>query len=107
MTTYKIPAMEIVFGNDDLDRLETDPRFTAGLSPALVKAYRKRIQLLRSINDERGLYAWKSLHSEKLKGKRAHQLSVRLNDQFRLILEFAGEGKAKKLVIISVEDYHD
>src|SRR5207249_4009525 len=70
-----------------LDRLETDPNFKAGFGTATVKAYRKRMQQIRAAADERDLYALKSLHFEKLKGKRANQGSVRLNDQWRLILE--------------------
>lgn len=98
--------MDIEFGSDDLDRLETDPDFEMGLSPALVKAYRKRIQFIRAAADERDLYAWKSLHMEKLKGDRQHQYSVRLNDQFRLILEFVRAGRGRHLHIVRIEDYH-
>lgn len=98
--------MELEFGSDDLDRLETDPDFEMGLAPAVVKAYRKRIQFTRAAADERDLYAWKSLHMEKLKGDRQHQYSIRLNNQFRLILEFVGVGKNKRLRVVSIEDYH-
>ncbi len=62
--------MEIAFADDDLDRLETDPAFTAGFGQAVVKAYRKRIQQIRAATDERTFYALKSLHFEKLKGDR-------------------------------------
>lgn len=58
--------------------------------------------------DERTLYASRSLHFEKLKGPRREERSVRLNDQWRLILcleETAGT-KGKTVVILGVEDYH-
>ena len=40
--------METEFNNNDLDRLETDAEFTAGYDRATVKAYRKRMQAIRS-----------------------------------------------------------
>lgn len=73
--------MDVEFDDDDLDRLETDPLFTAGLSNEVVRAYRKRMQQIRAFLDERDFYALKSLHFEKLKGNRGNQYSVRLNKQ--------------------------
>ena len=52
------------------------------------------------------LYAMKSLRFEKLQGNRSHQRSMRINDQWRLIVEFEGEAPNKTLVIVSVEVYH-
>ena len=49
---------------------------------------------------------FESLGFEKLKGARAHQRSIRLNDQWRLILEIEGKGDSKAIVIVSIEDYH-
>ena len=73
--------MDIQFGDPDLDRLETDARFTARKSQALVKAFRKRIQGIRAAKDERDLRAVKSWRFEKMEGARSHQYSIRLNDQ--------------------------
>lgn len=98
--------MDVAFADEDLDRLETDPSFTMGLSEGVVKAYRKRMQAIRSAPDEREFYALKSLHFEKLKGKRQHQHSMRLNQQFRLIVEFETDKGAKRVRIVGVEDDH-
>lgn len=100
------PAMEVEFGDDDLDRLETDARFTAGLAAGVVSAYRKRMQMIRSAPDERDFYQLKSLHFEKLKGSKSHQHSMRLNAQFRLIVELRGKGSDKVVYVVSIEDYH-
>lgn len=98
--------MEVMFASDDLDRLEVDGTFTAGLSQVLVKAYRSRINIIRNAPDERDFYNLKSLHFEKLEGKRNHQHSMRLNNQYRLIVELI-EGNPKKIVkIIEITDYH-
>ena len=98
--------MEVSFGDPDLDRLETDARFEGGLSSSVVKAYRKRMQQIRAAQDERAFYALKSLHFEKLKGERSQQHSMRLNDQWRLIVEIHGTGKDKVLHLVGIEDYH-
>lgn len=44
--------MEVEFDDGDLDRLETDARFTAGLSQEIVRAFRKRMQQIRAFKDE-------------------------------------------------------
>jgi proteic killer suppression protein len=98
--------VEVAFGDDDLDRLETDGKFDAGFSPGVVKAFRKRMWTIRSAVDERLFYAMKSLHFEKLKGDRDGQYSMRLNDQWRLILSFDGKAPNKTVVVVSIEDYH-
>ena len=94
------------FADERLDRLETDPRYTAGFSQVVVRAYRKCMQVIRSAPDERVFYGMKSLHFEKLQGKRSHQRSIRLNDQWRLIIEFEGKAPGKIVVVVSIEDYH-
>lgn len=98
--------MEVRFADEDLDRLETDPGFDSGFSQAIVKAFRKRMQTIRAAPDERDFYALRSLNFERLKGRRSHQYSMRLNDQWRLILEMEGKGRDKVLVVTAIEDYH-
>jgi toxin HigB-1 len=97
--------MEIRFREASLDRLETDPG-DAGWPPGVVKTYRRRIAMIRAADDERVFYGLKSLHYEKLKGDRKHQHSMRLNDQWRLIVEFEGEGVNRIVWIVGIEDYH-
>jgi len=101
-----VTQMDAYFVDDILDRLETDPNFTAGFAHALVKAFRKKMQLIRAARDERDLRAMKSLHFEKLKGSRRHQYSIRLNDQYRLIVELEEHAGSKKVKIVGIEDYH-
>lgn len=98
--------MEVIFKDRQLDRLEIDAAFDAGYEPAVVKAFRKRMQQIRSALDERDFRSLKSLRFEKLKGGRSHQFSMRLNDQWRLILEFQGKGHNKVVQVIAIEDYH-
>ncbi len=100
--------MEVVFADDDLDRLEVDSGFIVRNMPqGIVKAYRKRMQIIRAALDERDFYKLKSLHFERLEGKRKHQYSMRLNDQYRLVLELLDKDPQRKVVkIVSIEDYH-
>jgi proteic killer suppression protein len=41
-----------------------------------------------------------------LKGNRSSQHSMRLNKQWRLIIEFEGVVPNKLVAVISIEDYH-
>lgn len=98
--------MKLSFRDDALAQLETDPGFTAGFQPGIVKAYRKRVNFIRQAQDERDLHAWTSLFFERLKKPRSHQHSIRLNDQWRLILEIEGKAPSKTIAIVAIEDYH-
>ena len=89
-----------------LERLETDAKFGGKWSQSVVKAFRKRMQMIRAATDERDFYQLKSLHFEKLEGQRAHQRSMKLNDQLRLVVELLGEAPNKIVRIVSIEDYH-
>ena len=97
--------MQVRFADRRLERLETDPGYRAGLGSDVVKQFRQKMAVIRAAVDERAFYAMKSLHYEKLKGKRSHQRSMRLNDQFRLVVEIEVQPE-RTVVIVSVEDYH-
>ena len=98
--------MEVEFADDDLDRLETEREFTAGFGNDIVRGFRKVMQVIRAAPDERDLYRLKGLHFEKLEGSRSHQRSVRINVQWRLILEIVGTAPNKKIRVVRIEDYH-
>ena len=94
--------------NARLARLETDASYTAdgAFSPSVIRGFRKVMGWIRNGHDERDLRNLKSLHYEKLEGKRAQQRSMRINDQWRLIEEWEGKGATKTVVIVAIEDYH-
>lgn len=98
--------MEIEYRNPDLDRLETDTAFTAGFSQEIVRAFRKRIMAIRAAVDERDLSAIRGNNFEKLKGDRSHQYSMRLNKQWRLIIEIKKASPKNIILLIDIEDYH-
>ena len=99
--------MEVDFDDESCRRLEADLNYDAGFGSEVVKAFRKRLQLIRAAADERDFYALKSLHFEKLKGGREGQYSMRLNAQWRLILRLVKRaGDKKVVVIVSITGYH-
>jgi toxin HigB-1 len=98
--------VDVAFKDESLAQLETDASYSAGFGDAVVKAYRKRMQQIRAATDERTFYAFRSLHFEKLHGDRAGQFSMRLNDQWRLILELRGEAPRKTVYVVEIVDYH-
>lgn len=98
--------MDVEFRDNDLDRLETDPRFNARLPVGVVKSYRKVMQWIRAAQDERDLRSYKALRFEKLKGKRSHQHSMRLNNQYRLIVELQDSSKGRSIKVVEISDYH-
>lgn len=98
--------LEVVFRDRRLHELATDKTAKTGFPQAVEKRFRLRMQMIAAAQDERDFYALGALHFEKLKGDRSHQHSMRLNDQWRLIVEFEGEAPNKRIVIVAIEDYH-
>ncbi len=98
--------MKFRFRDKALERLYTDPGFRGEFPEEVVRRFRKRMMLISSAADERDFYQLKSLRFEKLKGRRKHQRSMRLNDRWRLIVEFEGSGEEKELIVVAIEDYH-
>jgi toxin HigB-1 len=98
--------MDVTFKDQSLDRLEIDSAFGGGFGGDVVKAFRKAMQHIRAAGDERTFYARKSLHFEKLKGDRDGQDSMRLNEQWRLVIELHGNAPNKAVHIIEIVDYH-
>jgi proteic killer suppression protein len=98
--------MDVAFKDQSLDRLETDASFSGGFADGIVKAFRKRMQQIRAASDERTFYAHRSLRFEKLQGDREGQYSMRLNDQWRLIVELRGKSPNKTVYVVEIVDYH-
>lgn len=98
--------MEVEFQDSELERLASDFTYMGKRSAAVVKKFRNRINRIRQATNRMDLYALKSLRLEKLKGQRQHQHSMRLNDQYRLIVEFRREEEKEIVNIIEIGDYH-
>lgn len=101
----RIELVKVRFASRDLDRMETDKRYTGRHSQGIVKAYRQAMAVIRAADTEKVFYGLPSFHFERLK-RRPGQYSMRLNLQWRLILELEGESPNKTAVIVAIEDYH-
>ena len=98
--------MKVRHKDPTLDRIERDANFTGGWQSGFVSSYRRRMGAIRSAVSPHDLSQLKGNRFEKLKGARSHQHSVRINDQYRLILEFEDTDQGKVVVIVGIEDYH-
>lgn len=98
--------MRLRFRTEDLRRLYEEKDFrVAQIGPDLTKQYRKKVGFLASAADERDLYGYKALHFERLEGREG-QRSIRLNKQWRLIIELETDDEGRLILIVDVEDYH-
>lgn len=98
--------MKFEFASKKLERLYVESEFSAGFGSDVVRAFRKVMQLISAARDERDLRQFKSRRFEKLKGERAHQHSLRLNDQWRLIVEVRKDADGNVILVVDIEDYH-
>jgi proteic killer suppression protein len=98
--------MRFVFASDDLRNLYIRREGAARYGVEVVEAFFRVMAIIRNAQDERDIRAMRSLHYEPLKGKRDHQHSLRLNRQWRLILERDSDEEGRFLWIITIEDYH-
>ena len=99
--------MRIDFEDDDLRRLYEERDFVLPrIGPEVTKAFRKVVNRLVAADSERDLRSSKALRYKKLQGDRMGQHSVRLNDQWRLILRTEADESGRLLIIIEIVDYH-
>ena len=99
--------MRISFRDDELRRLyeEADLRVPR-LGPDVVRTFRKKVGFVEAAHSELDLRNYRALHFEKLAGNRKGQHSIRLNDQWRLILTIESDPGGRLVVIIEIVDYH-
>jgi len=95
-----------VFANPTLALIETDDAGETKLPVPVIKSARRKLTVLRAATDDRSLRTWKSLHYEKLKGDRAGLRSIRLNDQYRMVVALDESTSPQTITIIAIEDYH-
>ena len=98
--------MDVVFANETLALVETEEAGKTRLPVAVIKSARRKLTVIRAAPDDRSLRNWKSLHYEKLKGGRGGMRSIRLNDQFRMILTVDESQSPQVATVIAIEDYH-
>jgi proteic killer suppression protein len=94
------------FRTDDLRELYVSEKNAHRYPPQVVTAFFKVMDIIASVEDERDLRAFKSLHYHKLSGQRSHQHALNLHGGHRLIVERQQDEQGSWLLIIEIEDYH-
>ena len=89
-----------------LKRMDDELDYDGGYARNIAIAFREVMQQIRRAENENGLRNFKSLRFEKLKGKRRHEYSMRLNKQFRLIFQIEKADEHIRIVVTGIEDYH-
>lgn len=98
--------MRFRFKTRKLEVLYTEEKGAHRYPASVVDAFFEVMSIIDAAVDERDLYTLKGLRYEKLKGSRQSQHSLRLNDQFRLIVERQEDEQGRYLLIVNIEDYH-
>ena len=104
--SYNQIIMIVLFRDEQLALIETDQAGKLKLPTVVIKAARRKLEVIRAATDERTLRNWKSLHYEKLKGDRKGQKSIRINEQWRLVFDLNTDTNPPTLTVLGIEDYH-
>jgi toxin HigB-1 len=98
--------MEVQHDDPELEDAEANPNYR-GKWQSVVKKFRKAMNLVRQAANEVELHHWKGLRLEKLKGNRSHESSMRLDRQWRLIVEFtARPGSNNNVCVVKAIENH-
>lgn len=98
--------MDVVFADPKLALVETEEAGKTKLPVSVIQSARRKLTVLRAAIDDRSLRNWKSLHYEKLKGDRDGLRSIRLNDQYRMVLSLDETTNPQTATVLAIEDYH-
>lgn len=98
--------MKVRHADRKTELIETDKAHKTGLPVSVIASARRRLQFLKQAVDERDLRAMKGLRFEKLSGARKGQCSIRINNQWRIVLQIDSTCNPQEIVILGIEDYH-
>ena len=96
--------MDLKFEDDNLRRMYYEADFMGGFSIDVLRAFRKRVGFIAQARDDRDIRRVRGNRLEKLKGR--SESSVRINDQWRLILTFKTIRGNRTAVLHGIKDYH-
>lgn len=98
-------ALRFRFHDKRLEALYTEEKGAKRYPAAVVDSFFEVMTTIQAATSTQDLRQLKSLHMERLQGKRAGQYSLRLNSQFRLVFKIEKKGD-EELLIIEIVDYH-
>lgn len=99
--------MKFVFRSEKIRELYIFGRHRGDYPADVVQRFANIMSYIGACEDERALYAMKSLHFEKLLGKpgKLGKRSLRLGKQWRLIVSLEYVGSDRNLVIWDIEKH--
>jgi proteic killer suppression protein len=100
--------MRFQFKTKKLEALYTEEKNAHKYPSEVIDNFFEVMEILDAIPNEIALYQYKGIRFEKLKGKRGklQQRSIRLNQQWRLILTIEKDEEGNFISLIDIEDYH-
>lgn len=99
--------MIVAFTDERLQRLYTHGTGSNSYPESVVTMFFRRIRTLEAAVDERTLRTFKSLHFEALHERRYRgKCSLRLNDQWRLVVAISGTGDDKTATIHEITNHY-
>ena len=94
--------MKVRFKTDELEHFYTTPlselKGKLPFQKDIIKQFKKKVQILLSIQELENLKPFKSLSFEYLKGDRKGDCSIRLNRTYRLIFTPSTEGENELII---------
>lgn len=98
--------MKSRFTDKKLERLYTEEKGAKKFPKAVVENFFHVMGVIDAATSTQDLRALKGLRFEQLKGARAGQSSLRLNDQYRLIVKIETSDDGEEVVVVEIADYH-
>ncbi len=99
--------MRYLFAAKKLKALYEDPGCAHHYPTAVVDAFDEVMATIDAASDERVLSTVRGLKLEKLKGNKKGQWSMRLNQQWRLIVSFAEDEEGRYILIESISPHYE
>jgi proteic killer suppression protein len=103
--------MKVYFNTNELQEFYETPlnelRGKRNYPKAVIKQYKSKVQLLLSLPKLEDLAKFRGLNFEHLKGDRKGQCSIRLNDQYRLILIPLTEYSVQVVVVNELSKHYE
>jgi proteic killer suppression protein len=94
------------FTNRKLERLYTEGKGAKKYPSGVIDSFFEVMAAIRAATSTMDLRAMKGLRFERLKGKRTGQCSLRLNDQYRLVVVIEAAANDEDVVVVEIVDYH-
>lgn len=98
--------MEYRFKSKKVEALFTSRKGANRYPEGVVSSFFRVMTTIAAATSVQDFVALKSRKFEKLYGNREGQYSMRLNDQYRLILEIQEDAQGVYLLIVEIVDYH-